>query len=155
MKNTSIVNDYHVNIVSPSILMNNFIKKYQSYTNKRTILNVSSGAGRHAIDAWSVYCASKSALDMISETIALEQKYKPVENRIKIYSVAPGVIDTKMQDQIREVLTDDFSNVEKFINLKKNNELSSPEETSNLLLKIINNEDQLNDVIIDVRHLSN
>jgi benzil reductase ((S)-benzoin forming) len=56
--------------------MNNFIKKYQTYTNKRTILNVSSGAGRHAIDAWSVYCASKSALDMISETINTEQNFQ-------------------------------------------------------------------------------
>ena len=155
LKNTSIINDYHVNIVSPNILMNNFIKKYQNYTNNRTILNVSSGAGRHAVDAWSVYCASKSALDMISETIAVEQYFQTSENQIKIYSVAPGVIDTKMQDQIRNVSADDFSNVEKFINLKENNELSNPKETASLLLNIINQRDQFNDVILDVRSLSN
>ena len=155
LKNDGIVNDFHVNIVSPSILMNNFIKKYQNYSNKRSILNVSSGAGRHAVDAWSVYCASKSALDMISETIALEQSFQPPEKQIKIYSVAPGVIDTNMQDQIREVSAEDFSNVEKFINLKKNNDLSSPEETASLLLKIIDQKDQSEDVISDVRNLSN
>ncbi len=155
LKNTSIVNDYHVNIVSPSILMNNFIKKYQNYSNKRSILNVSSGAGRHAVDAWTVYCASKSALDMISETIALEQSFQPQEKQIKIHSVAPGVIDTNMQDQIREVSAEDFSNVEKFINLKNNNDLSSPEETASLLLKIIDQKDQSEDVISDVRNLSN
>jgi benzil reductase ((S)-benzoin forming) len=75
LKNETIINDYNVNIVSPSLLMNNFIKKYQSYSNKRTILNVSSGAGRRAIDAWAVYCASKSALDMISESISVEQSF--------------------------------------------------------------------------------
>ena len=153
LKNSSIINDYHVNVVSPSILMNNFIKKFQDYKNKRTIINVSSGAGRHAVDAWSVYCASKSALDMISETVALEQAFQTFENQMKIFSVAPGVIDTKMQDQIREVSIDNFSNVEKFINLKDNNELFSPEKAASLLLKIINNRDDFEDVTLDVRDL--
>ncbi len=153
LKNTSIVNDYNVNIVSPSILMNNFIKKYQNYTNKRTILNVSSGAGKYSIDAWAVYCASKSALDMFSENIQLEQSFYPDENQIKVFSVAPGVIDTQMQNQIRETSPEDFSNVEKFITLKENNELVSPKETADLLLKIIDNRDNYSNVVLDVREL--
>jgi len=153
-KNESIINDYNVNIVSPSLLMNNFIKKYQSYTNKRTILNISSGAARYAVDAWSVYCASKSAMDMISETVSLEQSFQNTENRIKVFSVAPGVIDTYMQDQIREVPEEEFSNVSKFIDLKNNNELKSPEETASSLLKIINLRDNYEDVILDLRNLN-
>jgi len=153
LKNTSIINDYNVNIVSPSILINNFIKKYQTYTNKRTILNVSSGAAKHSIDAWGVYCASKSALDMFSENVQLEQSFLPKEKQIKVYSVAPGVIDTQMQDQIRETSPEDFSNVEKFITLKENNELASPKGTANLLLKIIENRDNYSDVVLDVREL--
>ncbi len=153
LKNTSVVNDYNVNIVSPSILMNNFIKKYQNYANKRTILNVSSGAGKHSIDAWGVYCASKSALDMFSENIKLEQSFYSEENKIKVFSVAPGVIDTQMQDQIRNASKEDFSNVEKFITLKENNELASPKETADLLLKIINNRDNYSNVVLDVREL--
>ncbi len=153
LKNTSVVNDYNVNIVSLSILMNNFIKKYQNYTNKRTLLNVSSGAGKHSIDAWGVYCASKSALDMFSENIKLEQTFYSEENKIKVFSVAPGVIDTQMQDQIRNTSKEDFSNVEKFITLKENNELASPKETADLLLKIINNRDNYSNVVLDVREL--
>lgn len=153
IKNKDIINDYNVNIVSPSILINNFIKKYQKYNNIRTILNVSSGAGRHTIDAWSVYCASKSALDMFSENVKLEQSFYPKENRIAIFSVAPGVIDTKLQDKIRESSKDDFSELEKFVSLKKNNELASPEETAKLLLQIINNRNNYNNVILDVRNL--
>ena len=153
IKNTSIKNDFQVNIISPSLLMNNFIKKYQSYTNRRTILNVSSGAGLHAIDAWSVYCASKSALNMISESFAVEQSFQAVENQIKVFSVAPGVIDTKMQDQIRAVSSADFSDVDKFIQMKENNALSSPEETAASLLKIISERDQYKEVVLDVRNL--
>ncbi|MCF6366858.1 MAG: SDR family NAD(P)-dependent oxidoreductase [Bacteroidales bacterium] len=153
MKNVEIINDYNVNIVSPSILMNNFIKKYQNYTNKRTILNISSGAGRHTIDAWSVYCASKAALDMFSKNIDIEQSFFSKKNQIKVFSVAPGVIDTEMQKQIRETSPSEFSNVEKFIDLKENNELATTEETANLLLDIINNKDNYTDVILDVRNL--
>ncbi len=147
----NIINDYNVNIVSPSILMNNFIKTYQNYTNKRVILNVSSGAGRHTVDAWSVYCASKSALDMFSENIHLEQSFFPEENRIKIFSVAPGVIETKMQKQIRKTSEKDFSEVKKFVNLKNDGLLSSPKETAKLLLKVING--NFAEVILDIRKL--
>ena len=135
--------------------MNNFVKKYQKYSNKRTIINISSGAGRRAVDAWSVYCASKSALDMISETIAKEQSFQSPEHQIKIFSIAPGVIDTHMQDQIRAVSADDFSTVEKFISLKENNELSSPEESASLIIKIIDQRNEFNEILLDVRDLFN
>ena len=154
LKNKNIINDYNVNIVSPSILMNNFIKRYQNYSNKRTILNISSGAGKYAIDAWGTYCATKSALDMFSENIKLEQEFFPKENRIKVFSVAPGVIDTKMQDDIRETSKSDFSGVDKFINLKKNNQLINPDDTAKTLLGIIENRDNFEDAILDVRTLA-
>jgi len=154
LKNDSIINDFNVNIVSPSVLMNNFIKKYQSYTNKRTILNVSSGAARRATDAWSVYCASKAALDMFSETISIEQTFKDEINRIKIFSVAPGVIDTSMQDRLREVPAEDFSDVDRFLKLKADNQLASPEETAKALLKLISERDRYSEVLLDVRKLN-
>ncbi|NPA68039.1 MAG: SDR family NAD(P)-dependent oxidoreductase [Chlorobi bacterium] len=150
-KTEDIINDYNVNIVSPSILINNFIKKYQYYTNKRVILNVSSGAGRHTTDAWSVYCASKAALDMFSRNIDKEQSFFNEENRIRIYSVAPGVVETEMQRQIRESSEKDFSELKKFVNLKKNGQLTNPEKTAKLLLKII--DDNFSEVILDVRNL--
>jgi benzil reductase ((S)-benzoin forming) len=153
MKNSGIINDFNVNIVSPAILMNNFIKKYQYYTNKRTILNISSGAGRHPVDAWSVYCASKSALDMISQTINIEQNFQPAENRIKILSLAPGVVDTDMQLKLRETNEKEFSEYKKFINLKNNNELANPEQIAKSILKIVENPDPFENVILDIRYL--
>lgn len=152
-QNKNIINDYNVNIVSPSILINNFIKSYQYYKNKRIILNISSGAGQHTIDAWSVYCASKAALDMFSKNISVEQSFFQKENKIKIFSVAPGVVETKMQEQIRQTSEKDFSDVKKFINLKNDSSLSSPEKTAMQLLKIIENSENFNDVILDVRNL--
>jgi benzil reductase ((S)-benzoin forming) len=154
LTNSVIINDFNVNIVSPVILMNNFIRKYQHYTNKRTIINISSGAGKHAVDAWGVYCASKSALNIFSEAVSLEQSFQTPETQIKVFSVAPGVVDTEMQEKIRQSDENEFSNKEIFLNLKKNNELSSPLQAAELLLKIINNTEKINEVIIDVRHLT-
>ena len=150
-KSTCIINDYTVNIIAPAVLINAFIKKYQKLNIPRIILNISSGAARRPIDAWAAYCSSKSGLDMLSETIDVEQKYQKKENRIKVFSVAPGVIDTRMQDQIRAADKKDFSGVNRFLDLKKNNELSTPENTAFLLNKVIENPDKFSDVISDVR----
>lgn len=153
LSSESIIGDYNVNIVAPTILSNNFIKAYQNLKNERIILNISSGAGRHAIDAWSTYCASKSALDMFSLTISEEQKHYMAEKRIKVFSVAPGVVDTAMQDQIRDTKPEEFSKLDRFINLKNNNELTSPNVVAEKLLYIINNSNKINDVVIDVREM--
>ncbi len=148
-----IISDFNVNIIAPALLINNFIKAYQDYVIPRTIINVSSGAARRPVDAWSVYSSSKAALDMLNETINAEQEFYPEKNRIKAFSVAPGVIDTKMQDAIREADISEFSGVERFIELKKNNELSSPEKAARQLLDIIKNRDTFSDTLLDVRKI--
>jgi benzil reductase ((S)-benzoin forming) len=154
-KNLGIIYDYNVNLISPAILMNNFIKKYQLYTNKRTILNISSGAGRHAIDAWSVYCSSKSGLDMFSKTADLEQTFQAPEHRIKILSLAPGVVDTAMQEKLRNSDENEFSEKDKFVNLKKNNELTRPEQVAEQLQKILSHPETIEEVLVDLRTLTN
>src|SRR5262249_27683201 len=57
-----------------------------------TVINLSSGAARTPFYGWSMYCASKAAVDRLSETLALEEA-----PGLRVYSIAPGVIDTEMQ----------------------------------------------------------
>ncbi len=154
LSNAKIIDDYNVNIVSPAILINNFLHKYRYYTNRRMIVNISSGAGKRAYDGWSVYCSSKSALDMFSITIAKEQTFEKEENRITIMSVSPGVVDTQMQEKLRNSNEKEFSEKKKFIHLKKENLLASPTETALLLQKLIEAPKWREDVIIDLRDLT-
>lgn len=149
----SIVSSYNINIVSPSILINRFIKKYQSMKTEKTILNISSGAGRHSIAAWSDYCASKSALDMFSRTISEEQSFLPESERFQIFSVAPGIVDTPMQTQIREAGKENFPYHETFVNYKAKNLLTSPEEVAKGVQDIIENSASYQEVIMDLRNL--
>ena len=63
---------------------------------ERRILHVSSGAGRKPYAGWSIYCATKAAIDQHARCVALDRT-----PHLLISSVAPGVIDTEMQAEIR------------------------------------------------------
>jgi benzil reductase ((S)-benzoin forming) len=133
-----IIESYNVNIVAPAILMNNFLKKYQSENCKRIILNISSGAAKTALESWSTYCSSKSALAMLGEVIDIEQKLKFHDNPVRIFSVGPGVVDTEMQGQLRKTSPENFSMVHKFIEFKEKNQLADPNDIAKKLVQIIN-----------------
>lgn len=104
----------------------------------KTIVNISSGAGRRPIPSWSAYCASKAAIDLYSET--LFEEFKETKRKTKIYSVAPGVVDTEMQSEIRSSNSTDFSAHQNFVELKENKELRSPEKVAELLHEFLLNE---------------
>ncbi|WP_426492896.1 SDR family NAD(P)-dependent oxidoreductase [Hymenobacter sp. 102] len=115
---------FDVNVIAPAMLMNTFLSTYSDLTIPRTILNISSGAAQRPVDGWAAYCASKAALDALSCTAQKEQDLRGTGVRIR--SVAPGVIDTGMQDHIRTAAADSFSEAEKFQTLYAEGLLSTP-----------------------------
>jgi NAD(P)-dependent dehydrogenase (short-subunit alcohol dehydrogenase family) len=96
---------------------------------ERRVLHVSSGAGRNAYPGWAVYCASKAALDQHARAAALDQV-----PGLRICSLAPGVIDTDMQAQIRASDIRRFPLRERFEALKRDGALTSPEDCARRLL---------------------
>jgi len=142
----------NVNIIAPQILVNKFINKYQGFNNKYQIVNMSSGAGKHPIDAWSTYCASKAAIDLFSETIAQELKSRNYHNW-HVFSIAPGVVDTPMQSEIRLSSPKAFLNRQKFIDLKDNNELETPESVAQKLYDVILDPNLCSDVVFSLHDL--
>lgn len=151
IKTNDIIEGYNVNIVSPSILINSFLKSYQIYNCKRLIMNISSGAAKVPIESWSVYCASKAALAMLSEVIDLEQKLKFPEYPVKIFSVGPGVVDTAAQEKIRNTSPEDFIHVGRFIEYKEKNQLAAPTDVANKLIHIINFPEKFENVSFSVK----
>ena len=69
----------------------------------------------------------------------LRQKLNSIITDSVFFSVAPGVVDTPMQDVIRNTKPADFNRVDRFINLKKNNNLLTSEKVAGKYLKIIEN----------------
>jgi benzil reductase ((S)-benzoin forming) len=100
---------------------------------QRRILHISSGAGRSAYPGWSVYCATKAALDHHARAVALD-----AQPGVRICSLAPGVVDTGMQAQIRATPEAQFPMRQRFVDLQRDGQLASPgdcaEQVVNYLL---------------------
>jgi len=99
------------------------------------VLHISSGAAHHAYMGWGAYCTSKAALYMIWQVLREELKAK----KIVIGSVRPGVVDTPMQDKVREAEKDVFPSLNKFLELKKKNQLLSAGEAARFIANILLN----------------
>ncbi|NJO89742.1 MAG: SDR family NAD(P)-dependent oxidoreductase [Chloroflexia bacterium] len=154
IENQSIIDTFNVNTIAPAILMNNFVNSYQNFKGKKMVLNVSSGAGRRAIDSWSSYCASKSALDMFTLVANQEQNNKYPGNGVKFISIAPGIVDTKMQDEIRELDESRFKDVNRFIGYKNESQLSDPGEVADKLVQLMENDHNYKETLLDIRDLN-
>jgi benzil reductase ((S)-benzoin forming) len=120
-------------------------------TNCRQIFFISSGAANRPISSWSQYGASKAALNYFAET--LQQECHETNRKVVIKSIAPGVVDTPMQEQIRQLNPENFPTVEYFRNLKKEQELSSAEEVARKLLFVSLNPEQLPSVCMSLRDI--
>ena len=142
---------FDVNVIVPAMLMNTFLEVYRHVPCEKVIVNVSSGAGKYPIDGWASYCASKAALDMLSQTIQQEQNVRG--SGVKVYALSPGVVDTGMQEHIRESDADQFSNVQRFRDYKANGELASPEEAGRKIVQFLHNTDKYNEVLVSVRDM--
>lgn len=116
-----IVRAVTLNVAAPIVLANAFLAATRAVADRR-ILHISSGAGRSAIPGWSVYCATKAALDRHAQTIVADDL-----PGVRVESLAPGVIDTDMQAQIRATSPEQFVMRERFVALKENAGLTSPE----------------------------
>lgn len=112
-----------LNVAAPLMLANALAASRAPNENaSRRIVHISSGAARNAYPGWSVYCATKAALDHHARAVALD-----APAGVRICSLAPGVIDTGMQATIRSTSTDHFPLRERFEKLKEEGKLTSPE----------------------------
>lgn len=139
-----------VNLTAPIQLMNIFIDTLKDFKGIKKIMNISSGAGRSAYEGWGVYCTTKAGLDQFSRVIALEQK--AADYPTGVVSIAPGIIDTGMQETIRSSSEHQFPHLKRFEAYKQEGQLSSAHETAEKLMRFVREVDFLEaDPIADIR----
>ena len=112
------------------------------------ILNISSGAGRQPTAGWSVYCATKAALDMATRVLNAEQSGRGV----RAVALAPGVVDTGMQDTLRSQHADNFPAHERFVALHAEGKLRSPDDVATHIHHYLNRDDFGATEIDDIRN---
>ena len=123
---------FDVNLTVPAMLMNTFLSAYSGRPVPRTVLNISSGAGRRPTDGWGAYCASKAALDMLSQVVQQEQDRRGTGVRIR--SLAPGMVDTAMQESIRATDEQQFSQAQKFAGFHEAGQLVAPAQVAGKIM---------------------
>ena len=111
------------------------------------LINISSGAGRNGYSGWSAYCASKAAVDLLTECVQLEEQ----DAGLRAYALAPGVIDTDMQTQIRQCTPEQFPNVEKFHELKRDDAFNTVEAVAERIQAIAFGSERPGSVRMDLR----
>ena len=153
VNNEQLIEGYHVNLISPSIFMNNFMAVYSGLVAEKIVLNISSGAGRNPIDGWGMYCASKAGLDMLSSVLSEETNVDG--QNVKVLSLAPGIIDTAMQAEIRKSKQSGFSNIDRFMDYKKDGDLVAALLVAKKVLRFLNEEGLSENTICSVRNLTN
>lgn len=134
-----------VNLVAPQYLCSYVLSTF-GFDNVDTIVNISSGAAQRPVPSWGSYCASKAGMDIFAET--LNEEIKELGKSTKIFNLAPGVVDTGMQEAIRESGAKNFSGHQNFVDLKENDELRTPEEVAILLDEFINEEHHDNEGVV-------
>jgi len=115
---------------------------------QRRILHISSGAGRHAYPGWSVYCATKAALDQHARAVVLDG-----DQGVQICSLAPGVIDTGMQAEIRATPEERFPMRQRFVDLKHTGTLLDPDDCAGQLIDYMLGKSFGDEVVADLRTL--
>jgi benzil reductase ((S)-benzoin forming) len=151
LDNQTLAAGFTVNLISPALLMNNFIHQTRNCRAQRLIINISSGAARHTVDSWAVYCAAKAGLDMFSEVLHSEQPTHNPKHPVRIFSIAPGVMDTGMQAQIRAVSKKDFANKERFVRMKADGMLTPADKAARSILSLLSQPEKYAPICLDVR----
>ena len=102
-------------------------------TNQTRVTTISSGASKYPIGSWSAYCVSKAGLDMWTRCLAEEGQ----EHNISAISVAPGIVDTGMQKNIRSSNPEHFPLHPHFVDYHETGQLVDPDIVAKQLLVLV------------------
>jgi NAD(P)-dependent dehydrogenase (short-subunit alcohol dehydrogenase family) len=138
-----------VDLEAPLQLSAAFLGATANWTIPRKVLNISSGLGRSPMASQAGYCAAKAGMDHFTRCMALDEALRP--NGAKVCSLAPGVIDTDMQVQLRGAAGEAFPDQAKFLGLKAQGLLSSPAHAAAQVLAYLDRPDFGHQPVGDVR----
>lgn len=117
--------------------------------NHTRITTISSGAAQRSLHGWSAYCVSKAGLDMWTKCMAEEGE----NANISALAIAPGIVDTGMQQEIRQADESSFPLLQNFKDYYRNGELSKPDDVAIKLLPYCLGKLGMNGDRLDVRNL--
>jgi NAD(P)-dependent dehydrogenase (short-subunit alcohol dehydrogenase family) len=144
-----LANAIRVGLEAPLLLSSAFLRATRGFSAPRKLVFVSSGLGRRAMAGSASYCAAKAGLDHLARALALEEAAEP--NGARVVSLAPGIIDTDMQVQLRAADPAAFPDRARFVGFKEGGQLDSPAQAAAKLVAYLERPDFGADPVGDVR----
>lgn len=138
-----------VGLEAPLLLTAAFLGSTRGWSGQRRVLNISSGLGRRPMASQAAYCAAKAGLDLATRCLALDEARAP--NGARVCSLAPGVIDTDMQVQLRGADAQAFPDRGNFERLQSSGALASPQDAARRVLAWLERPDFGQNPVADVR----
>lgn len=140
-----------LNLLTPMLLSSVFISETSSWNIPKTILNISSGASFIPYKGWSAYCATKAGIDMMTRVAGLEQADAVFP--VKIFALAPGIVETDMQSLIRETDEQMFPDKDTFIQYYEKKQLQNPEVVAQAIAMTLFDKHIDNGEVLDIDKL--
>jgi benzil reductase ((S)-benzoin forming) len=138
-----------VGLEAPLVLTAAFLRATHEWTGQRRVLHISSGLGRRGMASSGPYCAVKAGLDNLARAQALEEALQA--NGAKVCSLAPGIIDTDMQVQLRGADAKAFPDREAFVQFKSGGALDRPAAAAAKVIAYLHRADFGSNPVGDVR----
>ena len=115
----------------------------------KQVVAISSGAAKHTYKGWGGYSISKASLKMLMDIYS-----KEIEDTHFI-SIAPGLVDTDMQDYLcNDVDVKEFPVINKFIESRKTGLTNKPDIVAKKIIDIIPSlKKHVNGSFIDLRNI--
>ena len=148
-----LVRVLRVDIEAPILLTHAFLHATRNWRSQRRVLQISSGASSSAYAGWSTYCAAKAALDHFARAASLDEGLRAAAGTpaAQIVSLAPGIIDTAMQAQLRSADDAAFPNKQRFVELHQRGQLAAPEDAAARILAYLARPDFGAQAVADIR----
>ncbi|MFW5744848.1 MAG: SDR family NAD(P)-dependent oxidoreductase [Spirochaetota bacterium] len=131
----------HVNLIAPVILTHSFVRHFGSYRCRRTVINVSSGAGTSPMPGLSTYSTTKAALNMFTRAAAAEHGTDDPRAPFRFYAVSPGTVDTGMQEALRAAGPSVVPNHGIYVGWKESGALVQPAAAARAVASLIDRDD--------------
>ncbi len=140
-----------LNSAAPQILGDAFLRCAHDTPARCDLVFISSGAAHSVYPGWTSYCAGKAATDQWTRVAGAEQARRG--GRCRVLSVAPGVVATAMQEEIRATAARDFPDLDRFVALHREGALRRPEDAAQDIWALLAGDFE-NGAVLDLRTLA-
>lgn len=144
-----VAKSMHLNLLTPMLVTNEFLRITEEWSCKKVIVNISSGAANRPIFGWNTYGTTKAGLDMFTKSVGLEQQSATYPTTILSFS--PGIMDTDMQGIIRQADKEDFANVDVFKDYHEKGALRTPSFVAEKMLNLLLSDELENGRVYDIK----